>query len=53
MLRSMLIGAFFEHVAFEHVAGVLEDDDPAIAFRRRAEEAAAVLLSVRGSTEKP
>jgi AcrR family transcriptional regulator len=48
MLRSMLIGAFFEHVA-----GVLEDDDPAIAFRRRAEEAAAVLLSVRGSTEKP
>jgi len=33
--------------------GVLEDDDPAIAFRRRAEEAAAVLLSVRGSTEKP
>jgi len=39
MLRAMLVGLFFEHVA-----GVLDDDgDTAAAFRRRAEEAAAVL----------
>jgi AcrR family transcriptional regulator len=41
VLRAMLIGLFFEHVA-----GVLDDgDDPVAAFRRRAEEAAAVLRS--------
>ncbi len=39
VLRAMLIGIFFEHVA-----GVLDDDgDPAAAFRKRAEEAADVL----------
>ncbi|HEY3943514.1 MAG TPA: helix-turn-helix domain-containing protein [Acidimicrobiales bacterium] len=39
VLRAMLIGIFFEHVA-----GVLEDgEDPAAAFRARAEEAARVL----------
>jgi AcrR family transcriptional regulator len=39
MLRAMLIGLFFEHVA-----GVLDDEgDAASAFRRRADEAAAVL----------
>jgi AcrR family transcriptional regulator len=38
MLRSMIIGVFFEHVA-----GVLDGDDPSAAFRRRAEEAAEVL----------
>jgi len=39
VLRAMLIGLFFEHVA-----GVLDDQgDPAAAFRKRAEEAAAVL----------
>jgi len=41
MLRATLIGLFFEHVA-----GVMEgDDDPATAFRKRAEEVAAVLRS--------
>jgi AcrR family transcriptional regulator len=39
VLRALLIGLFFEHVA-----GVLTDEkDPAAAFRVRAEEAAAVL----------
>jgi len=39
VLRALLIGLFFEHVA-----GVLDDEgDPAASFRRRAEEAAAVL----------
>ncbi len=39
MLRAMLVGHFFEHVA-----GVLDDDgDTAAAFERRASEAAAVL----------
>jgi AcrR family transcriptional regulator len=39
MLRAMLVGLFFEHVA-----GVLDDGgDPAAAFRVRAAEAAAVL----------
>lgn len=39
MLRAMLLGLFFEHLA-----GVLgEDEEPAAAFRRRAEEAAATL----------
>jgi AcrR family transcriptional regulator len=39
MLRAMIVGLFFEHVA-----GVLDGDgDTAVAFRRRAEEAAAVL----------
>ena len=41
VLRAMLIGLFFEHVA-----GVLDgDQDPAVAFRTRAQEAAAVLRS--------
>lgn len=41
VLRAMLIGLFFEHVA-----GVLdENEDPAAAFRLRAQEAAAVLRS--------
>lgn len=45
MLRAMLVGLFFEHVA-----GVLDDgDDPAKAFRLRAEEVAAVLRSRSGS----
>jgi AcrR family transcriptional regulator len=39
MLRSMLLGLFFEHMA-----GVLaEGEEPAAAFRRRAEETAQVL----------
>jgi AcrR family transcriptional regulator len=39
MLRAMLVGVFFEHVA-----GMLGDaDDAAAAFRRRAEETDAVL----------
>ncbi len=39
MLRAMLVGVFFEHVA-----GMLGDgDEAAAAFRRRAEEAGAVL----------
>ena len=39
MLRSLLVGLFFEHVA-----GVLGDDqDPARVFRSRAEEFAALL----------
>jgi AcrR family transcriptional regulator len=39
MLRAMIIGLFFEHVA-----GVLEDDgDPVNALRARAEEVAQVL----------
>lgn len=38
LLRAMLVGLFFEYVA-----GVLEGDDPTVEFRRRAEEAAAVL----------
>jgi len=37
LLRAMLIGVFFEHVA-----GVL-GEDPKVAFRQRAEEAARVL----------
>ena len=40
MLRAMVLGLFFEHLA-----GVLDGGDPAAAFRRRAEEAAAVLGS--------
>ncbi|MHB8219728.1 MAG: TetR/AcrR family transcriptional regulator [Acidimicrobiales bacterium] len=47
MLRAMVVGLFFEHVA-----GVLDDDgDPAKAFRRRAEEAAAVLGAHEAGTE--
>jgi AcrR family transcriptional regulator len=43
MLRAMLLGLFFEHLA-----GVLgENEEPAVAFRRRAEEAAAVLAARR------
>ena len=43
MLRATLIGLFFEHVA-----GVMEgDDDPSTAFRKRAEEVAAVLQADR------
>lgn len=39
LLRAVIVGLFFEHVA-----GVLDDDgDVAAAFRKRAEEAAAVL----------
>ncbi len=38
LLRAMIVGVFFEYVA-----GVLDEDDPATAFRQRAEEAAAVL----------
>ncbi len=39
VLRAVLIGTFFEHVA-----GVLDDKgDPSAAFRRRAEETTAVL----------
>ncbi|HLN16145.1 MAG TPA: helix-turn-helix domain-containing protein [Acidimicrobiales bacterium] len=38
MLRAMLIGVFFEHVA-----GVLDGDDPSVVFRRRAQEAAEIL----------
>ena len=38
LLRAMIVGVFFEYVA-----GVLDVDDPAAAFRQRAEEAAAVL----------
>jgi AcrR family transcriptional regulator len=38
MLRATLIGLFFEHVA-----GVLEGDDPSSALRRRADELAAIL----------
>lgn len=38
LLRAMLIGVFFEHVA-----GVLDEPDAVSAFRRRSEEAAAVL----------
>ncbi|MDA8356320.1 MAG: TetR/AcrR family transcriptional regulator [Actinomycetota bacterium] len=46
MLRAMVVGLFFEHVA-----GVLDDgDDPAGAFRRRAEEAAALLRSRAASS---
>jgi len=45
MLRAMVVGLFFEHVA-----GVLEDGgEPAKAFRQRAEEAAAVLRARGGS----
>lgn len=40
MLRALIVGLFFEHVA-----GVLDDGgDPARAFTNRAREAAAVLL---------
>jgi len=43
MLRALIVGLFFEHVA-----GVLEDDgDPAQAFTTRARQAAAVLRSHR------
>ena len=43
MLRAMLLGLFFEHLA-----GVLgENEEPADAFRRRAQEAAAVLAARR------
>jgi hypothetical protein len=39
MLRSLLVGMFFEHVA-----GVLDgDNDPAASFRNRATEVAALL----------
>lgn len=38
LLRAMIVGVFFEYVA-----GVLDGDDPAAAFRQRAEEAAAAL----------
>jgi AcrR family transcriptional regulator len=38
MLRATLIGLFFEHVA-----GVLGEDDPSAALRRRADEVAAIL----------
>jgi AcrR family transcriptional regulator len=39
MLRSLLVGLFFEHVA-----GVLDsEDDPVAVFRTRAEEVAALL----------
>lgn len=41
LLRAIIVG-----LLIEHVAGVLEDDgDTAAAFRRRAQEAAAVLRS--------
>src|SRR5271165_3680958 len=40
MLRAMVLGLFFEHLA-----GVLGEEEPAAAFRRRAEEAAAVLAA--------
>lgn len=38
MLRATLIGLFFEHVA-----GVLGDEDPSAALRKRATELAAIL----------
>ena len=38
MLRATMIGLFFEHVA-----GVLGEEDPSAAFRRRASELAAIL----------
>jgi AcrR family transcriptional regulator len=38
MLRSLLVGLFFEHVA-----GVLDDGDTATVFRQRADEVAALL----------
>ena len=39
MLRSLLVGMFFEHVA-----GVLDgESDPATSFRHRATEVAALL----------
>jgi AcrR family transcriptional regulator len=38
MLRSLLVGLFFEHVA-----GVLGDDEPSVVFRARADEVAALL----------
>ena len=38
MLRSLLVGLFFEHVA-----GVLGDEDPLTIFRARADEVAALL----------
>jgi len=38
MLRATMIGLFFEHVA-----GVLEGDDPSAALRKRADELAAIL----------
>ena len=43
MLRSLLVGLFFEHVA-----GVLGDEEPSAVFRARADEVAA-LLSVEAS----
>ena len=43
MLRSLLVGLFFEHVA-----GVLGDRDPSVVFRERADEVAA-LLAVEAS----
>ncbi|MHB1585139.1 MAG: TetR/AcrR family transcriptional regulator [Acidimicrobiales bacterium] len=42
LLRAMIVGVFFEYVA-----GVLDGDDPAAAFRQRAEEAAAALRARR------
>ncbi len=38
MLRSLLVGLFFEHVA-----GVLGDDEPSVVFRARSDEVAALL----------
>jgi AcrR family transcriptional regulator len=43
MLRSLLVGLFFEYVA-----GVLGDRDPTVVFRERADEVAA-LLAVEAS----
>ena len=43
MLRSLLVGLFFEYVA-----GVLGDRDPSVVFRERADEVAA-LLAVEAS----
>ncbi len=46
LLRAMVIGLFFEHVA-----GVLDETDgAAAAFRRRAEEVAAILCRPTGSS---
>jgi hypothetical protein len=38
MLRSLLVGLFFEYVA-----GVLGDEEPSVVFRARADEVAALL----------
>ena len=47
MLRSLLVGLFFEYVA-----GVLDDADPSDFFRARADEVAAI-LQARGPTDQP